>query len=64
MYLKAVEWLEDAGKDALAGDIFRYGGCGRCRAVVQAGHHGPSRLAKQPDVLMLDAGSWVGSRRC
>jgi hypothetical protein len=23
MYLRAVEWLEDAGKDALAGDIFR-----------------------------------------
>ena len=23
MYLKAVEWLEDGGKDALAGDVFR-----------------------------------------
>lgn len=26
LYLKAVEWLEDAGKDALAGDVFRCGG--------------------------------------
>ncbi len=23
MYRRAVEWLEDAGKDALAGDVFR-----------------------------------------
>lgn len=24
MYRRAVEWLEDAGKDALAGDVFRW----------------------------------------
>ena len=24
MYRQAVEWLEDAGKDALAGDVFRW----------------------------------------
>lgn len=27
MYRRAVEWLEDAGKDALAGDVFRCGVC-------------------------------------
>lgn len=44
MYLKAVEWLEDAGKDALAGDIFRCGGRRRrrrgalpCRACMPLG---------------------------
>lgn len=26
MYRQAVEWMEDSGKDALAGDVFRWAG--------------------------------------